>query len=119
MPDAEAPPQPIVCVDVNGVLDTYTGWRGAEHFDAPRPGAAGFLAALRARGFMVVVFTTRHPEGVWRWLRTHGLDGLVGEVTDRKPAAHVFVDDRAVCFNGDFEDTLRKVSEFTAHWETR
>ena len=119
MPDAEPPPQPIVCIDVNGVLDTYTGWRGADHFDAPRPGAAAFLAALRARGFTVIVFTTRHADGVWQWLQTYGLDGLVAEVTDRKPAAHVFVDDRAVCFTGDFDDTLQQVVEFTAHWETR
>jgi len=38
-------------------------------------------------------------------------------VTDRKPAAHVFVDDRAVCFRGDFDATLRDIDTFSAHWE--
>ena len=107
----------IACVDLNGVLDTYTGWRGAAHFDAPRQGAREFLTALRQRGYWIVIFTTRFDADVWAWVRLHRLDDLVDEITDRKPAAHVFVDDRAVCFRGDFEDTLRQIDAFSAHWE--
>jgi hypothetical protein len=110
--------RPIVCIDLNGVLDAYTGWRGAAHFDPPRAGAREFLAALRLRGLRIVIFTTRYPDDVWAWLGEHGLAPLVDGVTDRKPAAHVFVDDRAVCFRGDFDATLREIDTFTAHWET-
>jgi hypothetical protein len=109
--------RPIACVDLNGVLDAYTGWRGPDHFDPPRAGARAFLDGLRARGFDIVVFTARHPDGVWAWLRDHGLADAVAEVTDRKPAAYVFIDDRAVCFHGDFDDTLKQVDDFAAHWE--
>ncbi len=91
----------IVCVDFNGVLDGYQGWRGAGHFDDPRPGAREFLEGLQTRGYRVVVFTARYAPDVWQWLREHGLSDLVTDVTDRKLAAHVFVDDRAVCFRGD------------------
>jgi hypothetical protein len=106
-----------VCVDMNGVLDMYTGWKHADHWDPPREGAQEFLRQLGAHGFRVVVFTTRYPDHVWQWLRAHGLAAYVDEVTDRKPAAHVFVDDRAVRFTGSFADTLREVAEFRAHWE--
>jgi phosphoserine phosphatase len=41
------------------VLDAYTGWKGAAHFDPPRPGARAFLEALHTRGLRVVIFTTR------------------------------------------------------------
>jgi hypothetical protein len=116
MTDAEDS-RPIVCVDLNGVLDTYTGWRGPEHWDAPRPGAAEFLRALNDRGFRVVIHTTRWRDDAERWLREHALRDLVAEVTDRKLAAHVFVDDRAVTFRGDFDATLREIAEFRAHWE--
>jgi hypothetical protein len=108
---------PIVCVDLNGVLDAYSGWRGPEHFDPPRAGARAFLDALRGRGFEIVVFTTRHPDDVWAWLREHGLADAVADVTDRKLAAHVFIDDRAVCFRGDFDHTLKEVDAFVAHWD--
>jgi hypothetical protein len=107
---------PIVCVDFNGVLDRYEGWRGPNHFDAPRAGAREFLEALSERGYTVVVFTTRYAPDVWQWLLAHDLDSLVADVTDRKPAAHVFVDDRAICFRGDFSSTLEEIDVFTAHW---
>jgi hypothetical protein len=106
----------IVCVDFNGVLDSYHGWQGPKHFDGPRAGAREFLHALASRGFTVIVFTTRYAPDVWAWLRSHGLDDLVTDVTDRKPPAHVFVDDRAVCFRGDFESTLHEIDHFAAHW---
>jgi hypothetical protein len=111
------PERPIVCVDLNGVLDLYTGWKDPDHWDPPRPGAEVFLSRLVERGFDVVVFTTRHPVQVRKWLREHGLLPLISAVTRRKPPAHVFVDDRAVCFTGDFDETLRMVTGFKAHWE--
>jgi len=109
---------PIVAVDLNGVLDTYRGWKGPEHWDAPRPGAAEFLDALRARGYRVVIHTTRWRDDAEAWLRKHGLLDRVDLVTNEKVAAHVFVDDRAVCFRGDFDATLREIEAFSAHWES-
>jgi hypothetical protein len=109
--------EPIVCVDLNGVLDRYTGWKHPGHWDPPREGAAGFLEALTAHGFLVVIFTTRHRTGVMRRLREHRQLEYVSAITSRKPPAHVFVDDRAVCFRGDFGATLKAVVEFAAHWE--
>jgi hypothetical protein len=109
--------RPIVCVDLNGVLDRYTGWQHEKHWDPPRPGADDFLRQLDERGYRVVVFTTRWSDDARAWLAAHGLDRWVSEVTDRKPAAHVFVDDRAVCFRGDFAATLAEIAGFRAHWE--
>ena len=111
------PDQPVVCVDLDGVLNDYDGWQGADYFHPPRPGAREFLAALNRRGYTVVVLTVRWAPHVWEWLRRWELDGLVADVTDRKPAAHVYVDDRAVCFQGDFEDALERIARFRAHWE--
>jgi hypothetical protein len=48
IPDAR-----IACVDLNGVLDTFTGWRGPDHFDPVRPGGRAFLEALRSRGYRI------------------------------------------------------------------
>src|SRR4051812_13759438 len=107
----------MVCVDLNGVLDLYPGGKAPDRWAPPRPGAHAFLASLTSRGFDVVVFTTRHPAQVRRWLREHSLMEHVSAVTRRKPAAHVFIDDRAICFRGDFDETLRSVEAFKAHWE--
>ncbi len=106
-----------ICVDWNGVLDTYAGWRGPEHRDPPRPGARDFLAALHARGFEVVVLSSREPAVVQAWLAEHGLADLVGRVTNAKVPATAYVDDRAIRFAGDFAATLRELDAFRTFWE--
>ena len=105
-----------VCIDLNGVLDQYTGWKGEGHMDPPRPGADRFLAEL-AENYRVVILTTQPAERVWGWLKENGLDRWVDEVTDRKPPAVVYVDDRAVTFRGNFEETLREIRRFRPHWK--
>lgn len=109
-------PKPI-CVDLNGVLDTYGGWQGEVTWHPPREGAAEFLRALRERGHEVVVMTTRDPATARAWLARHGLDGYVTDVTDRKVPALVYVDDRALAFRGDFDETLAAIDRFRTHWE--
>lgn len=111
------PEQLTVCVDLDGVLNLYDGWRGAGFFHPPRPGAADFLRRLRQQNFRVVVFTIRWAEHVEEWLDRNGLRQYVDCVTDKKPVAHVYVDDRAICFQGDFEQALRQIAGFKAHWE--
>lgn len=107
---------PVVCVDLDGVLNTFDEWRGADYFHPPRAGAHDFLRDLRKAGFRVVVFTCRWHEDAAAWLRSQGMAEYVDEVTDRKPPAHVYVDDRALRFDGDFEDTYRRVLEFRPFW---
>jgi len=51
-------------------------------------------------------------------VRRYGLDHLITSVTDCKPPAHVFVDERAGCFRGDFNTRLRAIDEFAAHCES-
>jgi len=99
-----------VCVDLNGVLDTYKGWQGSEHWDPPRPGAYEFLEELNTRGFRVVILSTKDPAGVDAWLRSHGLAEYVDEVTDRKVPAIAYVDDRAVRFCGDYKQALAEIN---------
>ena len=107
----------IVCVDLDGVLNLFDEWKGADHFHAPRPGALEFLKALRDRDYQVVIFTVRWAPHVWDWLRQHGLDAYVDSVTDKKPPAHVYIDDRAICFKGDFTETLTHLEAFKPHWQ--
>jgi hypothetical protein len=80
--------------------------------------ATAFVRSLCEAGYSVVVFTVRWREHVEAWLARHDLARYVAEVTDKKPPAHVYVDDRAICFEGDFERTLSQIARFKAHWET-
>ena len=107
----------IVCVDLDGVLNQFDGWKGAEYFHPPRPGAREVRQRLNEIGYEVVVFTVRWKPHVEQWLAANGLAEFVASVTDRKPPAHVYVDDRALCFDGDFANALEQIPEFRAHLE--
>ena len=120
MPQAESEPhlrRPVVCVDLDGVLNTFDVWRSPEYFHPPRPGAREFLSRLNEAGYRVVIFTVRWREWVERWLEDNGLRQYVDEVTDKKRPAQVYLDDRAVCFRGDFEEAYRQIVNFRPFWE--
>lgn len=107
----------VICIDLDGVLNDFDQWRGADYFHPPRPGAREFLRQLHQCGYQIVIFTVRWKPHVEQWLVDHQLDEFVLEVTDKKRPAHVYIDDRALCFRGDFSELLDQISCFRAHWE--
>lgn len=120
--------KPILCVDFDGVIHSYmTGWKGATII--PDPPVAGALQWLwKATEFWdVQIYSSRSKdpearEAMRTWMIMHSL----GEFGPRhpmselrsdldleheypikfayeKPAAFLTIDDRAVCFNGNFD----------------
>lgn len=39
------------------------------------------------------------------------------DVTNIKIPAFLYIDDRAVCFNGNYKNTLEKVKNFNVYWK--
>lgn len=105
-----------VCLDLNGVLDTYCGWKGEDHEELPREGAKEFLEEL-SRKYRVVIHTTQPVPKVWKWLDRHNLSDYVARVMNRKVPAVVYLDDRAIRFDGDFEEALEEIRSFRPHWK--
>ena len=96
-----------VCVDLDGVLAEYDGWKGVDHIGKPIAGAQEFLRRLREK-YDVVIFTTRcnpevnKPEAahllanrVRAWLDKHEMpyDDVYHGVG--KPIAAAYIDDNA------------------------
>lgn len=101
---------PILCVDFDGVLHSYTsGWKGASVIpDPPVPGAIAFLREA-VKYFRVMIFSTRSQQdggiiAMREWLGQHvpaEEDWLVAiEWPTEKPPALVTLDDRAITFTG-------------------
>lgn len=108
---------PTVVFDFDGVIHSYkSGWKGVDVIpDPPVPGISGAIDDIRERGYRVVVVSTRCAtlEGraaVRRYLREHQIN--VDDVMTEKPPAVVYIDDRAICFNGDATDLLSQIESF-------
>ncbi len=106
-----------IVFDFDGVIHSYkSGWRGTTVIpDEPVPGIKEAILQLREVGYNVAVVSTRCAtyEGltaVKQWLFDH--DILVDEVCKEKPPAIVYIDDRAICFDGHPETLLEKISNF-------
>lgn len=107
--------QPNVVLDFDGVIHSYvSGWQGVDVVpDPPVPLIDEEIKRIRAAGYRVVVVSTRcaTPEGmgaVRRYLRENGIE--VDDVAVEKPPAKVYVDDRALLFDGNPKGLLEKIS---------
>jgi hypothetical protein len=105
-----------VCVDFDGVLAEYTGWKGPDHLGTPGPGAKHFLEQINSLGMLVIILTTREPGKVREWLLQNDMIHLVSRVTREKLPALAYIDDRAIIFRGSFSDALTDLKGFVPYW---
>ena len=107
---------PTVVFDFDGVIHSYTsGWKGKTVI--PAPPVQGIREAINdiRKLYRVVVVSTRcdTPDGIMavkEYLAKH--DIVVDDVMKEKPPAIVYVDDRAICFDGNPHGLLDKITEF-------
>jgi hypothetical protein len=104
-----------VAVDLDGTLNLYVGWRGEDVFDDVRPGARAFMQQLRDAGYRVVVHTTRDAGKAAAWLRENAIPH--DDVTNVKVPARVYLDDRAMAFEGSFDGLIERIAAFRPHWQ--
>jgi hypothetical protein len=114
-----------VCCDFDGVIHSYTSkWIDAATIpDPPVPGAIEWLNDI-SRKFRVIIFTTRGKEyagqqAVKLWLREHGYEAPSIEVTAEKPPALIYLDDRAVRFDGKNFPTGDQIHRELIPWNKR
>ena len=111
--------KPTLCIDFDGVIHSYEhGWRDGVIYGTVVPGFFEW-AEQAAKQFALVIYSSRSAtdEGqmaMLAWLieqrrawreagGMHETDAPLGfEFADKKPAAWLTIDDRAVRFNGDW-----------------
>lgn len=105
-----------ICIDFDGVLNTYTGWQGENELFEMREGCDRFLAQV-SEIYNVIIFTTRNADLIWLWLKKYNLEKFVKQVTNIKIPAEIYLDDRAINFEGDFDKIISEISNFIPHWK--
>ena len=114
--------KPLLCLDFDGVCHSYTsGWKGATTIpDPPVEGMWRFLEKA-FHHFTLAIYSARsHQEGgiaaMQAWFLRHATSGFQQDLARKwltfpqeKPAAFLTLDDRALCFTGQWPaiETLR------------
>ena len=108
-----------VVFDFDGVIHSYSsGWKGTTNIpDPPVPGIENALKEIHNAGYEVVIVSTRCSTVFGRlaiesWLDMYDLSMYVDIVCKEKPPAIVYIDDRAICFDGHPENLLGKIKAF-------
>jgi hypothetical protein len=111
---------PTIAIDFDGVLSDYTGWRGySAPLDPPVDGALQAIRDYHDAGFEICIHTSRADNSkqvskLATWFKEHGLESkyLEGlQITNQKPPAIIYIDDRAWCFTGKFP-TIEQLKNF-------
>lgn len=100
--------KPILLLDFDGVIHQYTSpWTKADEIlDGPVPGAKEFVAEA-GKIFELCIYSARslQPGGIEAmkaWLILHDFPLHLLSFPTEKPPAFLTIDDRCVCFEGEF-----------------
>lgn len=106
-----------IMIDLDGVLNNYTKYE-ENYIPDIKEGAKEFIEKLyNSNNYELVLFTTRNEKLANDWLKKEKLDVYFKEVTNIKKPAYLYVDDRAVKFEGNYEDTLQDIEKFKVYWK--
>ena len=104
-----------IMIDLDGVLNNYTKYIEGYIPDI-KPGAKEFVKKL-SKKYELILFTTRNPLQAIKWLQENKIYKYFKSVTDIKTPAYIYIDDRALKFDGDFNKTLDEIENFSTHWK--
>ena len=112
-----------VVFDFDGVIHSYkSGWQGPTIIpDEPVEGIKEAIAEIRKAGYEVVVVSTRcesieGQNAIMQYLMKHGIE--FDNIRKEKPPAIVYIDDRAICFDGNSGSLLERIRNFQP-WNKR
>lgn len=113
---------PVMCkkkvlVDLDGVLNNY----GINKFDESyipslKKGARSFIEQLAECGELYL-FTSRNLLLASKWLIQNDIDQFFKDVTNIKLPSYIYIDDRTICFRGNYDQTLSDVKNFKPYWK--
>ena len=106
-----------ILIDLDGVLNEY----GKEPYDENfipeiKSGAKEFIEKL-SESAELYLFTSRNLMLSAKWLFDNKIDKYFKDVTNTKLPSYLYIDDRCVCFKGNFDQTLKEIQDFSVYWK--
>ena len=108
--------QKTILIDLDGVLNEYKG-NYEENFIPPiKDGAKEFLENL-FKNFKIKIFTTRNRMLTAKWIFDNHIDKYISDITNVKEPAYLHIDDRCICFNGNYQKLFNDITNFNVWYK--
>lgn len=106
-----------ILIDLDGVLNEY----GKEPYDENsipdiKDGAVDFIKELNKIAELYL-FTSRNLMLSTKWLVKNKIDQYFKDVTNIKIPSYLYIDDRCICFKGNYDKTLNAAKQFEVYWK--
>ena len=104
-----------IAIDFDGVLNNYSGYDEKE-LGTIRDGCKEFIEEI-SKDYTIIIFTSRNHTHVENWIRYYHLDKYIRNVTNTKPPAVAYIDDRGLRFNGNYTEILESLKDINPYWK--
>ncbi len=105
-----------ILIDLDGVLNTYTGNFDKDFIPPIREGAYEFIKHLSEK-YTIKIFTTRNLLLTSKWIFENNLINYIDDVTNNKGLSYLLIDDRCINFDGNYKNLLNKIDNFKAWYK--
>ena len=110
--------KPTILIDLDGVLNKYKGNYNKNFIPEINEGVVEFLEKMHLQNkYNLVLFTTRNLLLSAKWLIDNGIDKYFSDITNIKIPSILQIDDRAICFKGDFKKLLNEIENFNVWYK--
>ncbi len=105
--------KPTILIDLDGVLNKYNGNYDKNFIPEINENAKSFLEKLYFLDkYSLVLYTTRNLLLSAKWLIENKIDKYFCDITNIKVPSILQIDDRAICFRGDFDKLFNEIDDF-------
>lgn len=105
--------KPTILIDLDGVLNIYNGNYKKDFIPELKIDSIEFLKELHDKNkYKLVLFTSRNLLLTAKWLIKNKIDKYFEDITNIKIPALIQIDDKTICFNGDFNNLIDKIESF-------
>lgn len=106
-----------ILIDLDGVLNENGKESYNENFIPKiKTGAKEFIEELSKLGDLYL-FTSRNLMLSTKWLVENNIDKYFTDITNIKLPSYLYIDDRCICFKGEYNKTLEEIKRFKAYWK--
>ena len=105
-----------ILIDLDGVLNTYTGDFDENIIPPIKQGAYEFIKKL-SETYKIKIFTSRNLFLVSKWLIKNNLEEYIEDVTNKKEPCYLIIDDRCINFDGNYQKTINHIEQFATWYQ--